>query len=209
MPIKNSILKVVLIAILFYVINNLIGFYLFIPNCFENKLFGKWVESLAYLILNFSFLTYLYFKFSKTINVNKSISSISAYSFIIGVFLTLIQTLIIFLKNGYLPKKNLQFDYFNIPYIFSRVILIPIIEEIIFRSIFFKILNEKNKIVITIVITSILFSLVHFPNIYQCIVTLVLGFISGLVYYKSNNILNSILLHIGLNSSVWLMRYLF
>ena len=203
---SRPIIKLIIFSILFYLINQIIGFYVLIPIFFKNINIGKWFESFAYFILYFIFLMIIFFRIRDNIKIKKSIKGYSF--FLIGVTLTFIQILIWYFINGYLPRKNLNFESNDLPYILSRTILIPILEELIFRLVFFKILIEKYSFLITISISSILFSLVHLPNINQCIVTLVLGFISGLVYFKSNNILNSILLHIGLNSSVMLMRYI-
>lgn len=83
-------------------------------------------------------------------------------------------------------------------YIFT-VIIGPINEELIFRRI---IIGEGRKYLpkhITLVISSVIFGLIHIHNINEVILVIpyiCTGTILGFIYYKSDNIITSSLLHI-------------
>lgn len=79
-------------------------------------------------------------------------------------------------------------------------ILVPIFEEILFRGIVFNKFNEKYNITISIILSAIIFSIIHFNPI-QMVYTLIMGILAAYIYLKTNSIWSSILLHIGLNSS--------
>lgn len=75
------------------------------------------------------------------------------------------------------------------------VIIAPILEEIIFRGIIMKgMLNGGSKLWVAILVSSLLFGLVH-GNPWQFAGAVLLGAVFGLVYYKTKTLLLPILLH--------------
>lgn len=78
-------------------------------------------------------------------------------------------------------------------------ILAPIMEEIIFRYGVFNKLKQKN-VTMALIVSSILFGLMH-GNIIQGGYAFILGFIIAYIYNKTNNLLDPILIHIGVNLS--------
>ena len=87
-------------------------------------------------------------------------------------------------------------------------------EELIYRSFFlgqfvsvFE--NEKNKWILSLVISSIIFGIYHFNNGTEAIITTAInGFIIGLVYLKTNrNIWAAYIAHAVANTIAFLMVY--
>ena len=75
------------------------------------------------------------------------------------------------------------------------VIMAPIFEEIVFRGIIMKgMLNKGVKPMKAIWISALVFGLVH-GNPWQFVGAVLLGFVLGLVYYKTKSLLLPILLH--------------
>jgi membrane protease YdiL (CAAX protease family) len=79
--------------------------------------------------------------------------------------------------------------------ILLAVVMAPIFEEIIFRGIIQKgLINKGVKPWKAILIAAIVFGLVH-GNPWQFVGAVLLGFVLGLVYYKTKSLLLPILLH--------------
>jgi membrane protease YdiL (CAAX protease family) len=85
------------------------------------------------------------------------------------------------------------------------VIAAPILEELIFRGIMLDGLLRKYSPIKSILISSLLFGLVHL-NPWQFIAGLFLGVFMGWVYYKSKSLSFTIIIHAAVNLSGFLMR---
>lgn len=110
------------------------------------------------------------------------------------------------------------FDFNRPRDIFSLLIIAPILEEFLFRFAYWEPFNRlfKSK-TLTLIINSLLFSLSHFvayfyvPEsfhdfvFYQSIYTLILGFLLGVTYIKTNNLLYPIFYHFYFNLGFYLM----
>lgn len=86
------------------------------------------------------------------------------------------------------------------------VIAAPILEESIFRGIMLDGLLKKYTPIKSILISSLLFGLVHL-NPWQFITGLFFGIFIGWIYYKSGSLSLAILIHFTANLSGFLMRY--
>lgn len=82
-------------------------------------------------------------------------------------------------------------------YLLVVVFMLPVIEEFLFRGLFFRMLSRKNRVVV-ICIQAFLFGIVHL-NPMQCIYTFVFGIVLGIVYQRTQNLLFPICMHIGFN----------
>lgn len=87
------------------------------------------------------------------------------------------------------PAKNLFFVYGEI----FTIIISPISEELIFRGIFLNRINKFYSIHFSIIISSILFAILHPPG--AIIAAFVFGMCMSIIYLKSNNILLPIFTH--------------
>lgn len=88
--------------------------------------------------------------------------------------------------------------------IISSGILGPILEELLFRGVVYNKLKKFNSIKKSMIITTIIFSIIHF-NIIDCIYTLFIGYILVYVYEKYKDIRYSIIIHISANIAVILL----
>ena len=85
--------------------------------------------------------------------------------------------------------------------IISSGIIGPILEELLFRGIVYNKLKEFNSIKKSMIISTIIFSLMHF-SIIDSIYTLFIGYLLVYVYEKSKNLKYPIIIHICINTSV-------
>ncbi len=110
-----------------------------------------------------------------------------------------------FLQNNVAePYQQLEFSNISIIYKgISAVILAPIFEELLFRKYMFTELLKKYSTSISIVISSVFFSLIHLPSYRNLLPTFIFGVISCLIYRKTKNIYYTIILHFLANLS-WL-----
>ena len=91
-------------------------------------------------------------------------------------------------------------DLLNFLYlVISGVMLVPIIEELIFRGVILNRLNNKVNFIYAIIISSVLFSLFH--GFGRLIPTFFFGLCMCVVYLKTNNITIPIIIHF-LNNAI-------
>lgn len=79
---------------------------------------------------------------------------------------------------------------------FAIMILLPISEEIFFRSYIQKGLQKKYDPLVSIGVSTTLFALLHLPNMYLSFLALFGGMISAILYHKSKSVGPSIQFHI-------------
>jgi len=85
------------------------------------------------------------------------------------------------------------------------VVAAPILEELIFRGIILDGLLKKYSPTKSILISSVLFGLVHL-NPWQFVTGLVIGIFSGWVYHKTRSLSFSIIIHAAANLSGFITR---
>ena len=78
--------------------------------------------------------------------------------------------------------------------VLNTVVIVPIIEEIVFRGLFYKLLRSYFSIVPSMLISSIIFSIVH-QNILVSIVLFSLGLILCYSYERNKSIIYPIVIH--------------
>ncbi|MBL7472076.1 CPBP family intramembrane glutamic endopeptidase [Robertkochia sediminum] len=89
--------------------------------------------------------------------------------------------------------------------IISLVLLGPVFEELFFRKMVFGRLYNKYSLNVSILVSSVCFSLIHLPGYRNLLPTFIFGIVSCLVYHKTHSILYSILLHVLANLSLVLL----
>ncbi len=82
--------------------------------------------------------------------------------------------------------------------LFGTVILVPIVEEILFRGVLLDQISDKIPSVLAILISSIAFSFFHNDYV-QMIYTFIMGMIFAITYLKVKNIFAPIIVHIIYN----------
>ena len=96
------------------------------------------------------------------------------------------------------------FDKSMIYRIIGVLIISPIFEELFFRKYLINNLLKENNRIITLIVSSICFALIHFETPNNLIPAFLFGIVSGLIFLKTKKIGYSILLHFICNS-LWLI----
>ena len=94
----------------------------------------------------------------------------------------------------------------SLTFLIGAIILGPIFEEIIFRGIFLRGLLFSYSPKYAIIISSVLFGIIHVQP-FQIWGAILLGLFFGLIYYKTQNIIITIILHSISNTSSFLNIY--
>ena len=90
----------------------------------------------------------------------------------------------------------------------SVVIVAPVFEELFFRKYLFVELYKKYSFRISIIVSSICFSLIHLPSYRNLIPTFLFGIICCIIYTKTKNILYTIILH-SISNLTWIFTILY
>ena len=152
---------------------------------------------IPYILLIFYTLTIIYLYKKNYIKEHK-LNNRKYFSLILlGISIAIFLNMIIFLL---LPSTNKV----AIPVYLSLIssgIIGPIYEEILFRYLLYNRLKSKYSIRKSILITTIIFALIHISSI-KIIYAFILGLILNITYEKYHNIIAPILIHIVANTTV-------
>lgn len=85
------------------------------------------------------------------------------------------------------------------------VFVAPVCEELVFRGLILGSLGVSMKKPIAVVISALLFSVVHLPSLIALGYTLLLGLVLGFVYLRTKSLIPCILLHVAFNASNYLL----
>ena len=221
---KFNITTAVIITVSYFVLSQVLSLSILLAELIhlENPILYRWCINLIPLFstLILFFIVILHFKNTKfhVIETRLSLSlPLLIVSILCGVFIVYIQTPLNYLYQ-YLPGVN-HFDGFNkevldfkiyfLPKFISSIILIPIIEEFIFRKLIFGNLILSNNILISIIYSSLLFASIHLPDVSQFYTTILGGSIAAILFYKSSNqIIYPIVFHVTWNLIVYLSRFI-
>lgn len=120
---------------------------------------------------------------------------------ITSIFMAVVLNLIMYLFNKLIPFTN-RYDSSSTKFymIISTGIIGPILEEYIFRGMVFNELKTFNTKKIALILTTILFALMH-TELSQIIYALIIGSYLIYLYTKTNDIKVSIMAHIAINIS--------
>jgi len=87
--------------------------------------------------------------------------------------------------------------------LFLMVVLAPIVEEIIFRGLLYRMLRERWGILVSVVVSAVFFSMVHHGLLVSP--QLIGGIIFALAYEWSRSLWVAIGLHMGANAAVYVL----
>ena len=127
----------------------------------------------------------------KTININRLLK----YLFLSFIVRIILEQAIIYIQ---VPTTDVQVPSTILEIFFeflATCIFAPIFEEIIFRFGLYKIINKKFNVLISILVTSIIFAVIHNYNIDGFIILLGISLIWHYSFYKTNNLIYPMLLH--------------
>jgi membrane protease YdiL (CAAX protease family) len=93
------------------------------------------------------------------------------------------------------------------------VIFAPICEETIFRFGFCESLMTKHKVLTTIIISTIIFTILHLYGVIDSIEVFYISILLSIIYFKTKNLIYSIIVHavnnlIAVTASFWLVSIL-
>jgi membrane protease YdiL (CAAX protease family) len=91
---------------------------------------------------------------------------------------------------------------------FRTVLIIPFLEEVLFRGVFQRNLTKKYNWKLAILISSFFFVMTHYGGIYEIIKFFGFSIIAGLIYYKTNSLMTCIIFHSLTNLGVALLYYI-
>ncbi|WP_394348169.1 CPBP family intramembrane glutamic endopeptidase [Saccharicrinis carchari] len=110
--------------------------------------------------------------------------------------------------NGVSEPYFHEFNSHHYYRLITALILAPVIEELIFRKYIFTSLLQRYSLRVAFLVSCILFSLMHMPQLTNLIPTFMLGAACCLVYIKTKRIIYPILLHftynLVINLFVWI-----
>lgn len=89
-------------------------------------------------------------------------------------------------------------NFYDIFYFFLMVIITPIIEEILYRGIILNLLLKKYSVIISLILSSLIFAFIHL-NFIGIGYLFLYGLLFGFAYYKTKSLFTSILLHFLIN----------
>lgn len=185
-------------------------------NIILNTVFGKGISFLVYYLLAmgvpFGIAHWLRRKRTGISKYDFSLSTIKIMV-LVSISIIAIQTGIVspivnslpmpeFMKKVFLElaNQNGAFSFIAI------VIAAPILEELIFRGIILNGLLRRYSPVKSIIISSVLFGIVHL-NPWQFMSALIIGTFSGWVYYKTKKLSLSIIIHFVNNLIAFIAMY--
>lgn len=184
---------------------SILSMILFSPvNILLNTITGKEISFLIYYLLAMGSTFWIaHLK-------RKKWTSVSGYNFDFGSakIIILVSIAIIAIQIGiispvasiipmpeFMEKVFLEFAKQNGVFSFIAIVVAaPILEELVFRGIILDGLLKRYSPIKSILISSILFGVVHL-NPWQFIAALIIGIFSGWVYYETKKLTLSILIH--------------
>ena len=212
MKIYKAILYTILLVVIWVIVELLV--LLPVKHFTENT-----ISSQLAIVLHIaaSIIAYLsvFFLFDIPKAVEKSLFKFKSINFklltplsvlLIGLFL--FDRLLWDLFNGILTEEKAFKNVFN-PQGFlnltftlqclSTIVISPIFEELFFRKLVFNQLLRPYSLTIAIIVSSALFSVIHFETPHNLLATFFGGLLFALVFYRTQNILYPIILHMGFN----------
>ena len=148
---------------------------------------------LPIILLIFYIITIIYLYKNNCLKEEKLNTKYYFPLILLGISLAISLNMLIFLK--YPPKTILKPTIITI---ISSGIIGPIYEELLFRYILYNRLKKKYSIKKSLLITTIIFALIHLSPI-KIIYAFILGLVINITYEKYKNILSPILIHTSAN----------
>lgn len=170
-------------------------------------------SALLMVVVTFIIFVIIFISIIRKMNINSFKSKIENNNlikvFALGMMIAIFFNAFIYMLNGVVHITD-GYKISNLPLmvtIVSSGIIGPILEELLFRGIVYNKLLEFNNHKKACVITSIMFSLMHFPNFITMIYTFFLSFIIIYLYDKYKALKAPITFHIGINTTMNVLIY--
>ncbi len=193
------------IALVFFAV---IGIVVYKLNGYESKAFYDFSSNnlgflISVIVMNLVFvLIFLFYKRKAEINYTKHLSALKIVCYIgIAVISYFLLYPVVLSFNKLFKIAPTAINISGIGYLysaFSRVIIPAICEELLFRGIIYKGLENKSK-QLAIWVSAIMFSIFHMSK-EQMLYPLLMGLLFGVIMAKENNIIYCIIVHITNNA---------
>ncbi|MEO1030023.1 MAG: type II CAAX endopeptidase family protein [Bacteroidota bacterium] len=218
-----KLLKYFFSLLLYVIAMELSAIWIFIPNSFniEYSEFFDLIQALIQLLIVLGFFFIAHRIILKTLFKIPKIKWTGLAS-LIGLSFAFLQTPLKLAYNYIMGTEyHIIYDFngfenHRIQYIISTILVIPIAEELFFRGFIQNKMHEEFKPITTVVMTSLLFALLHAPytNIVYAFyevesqflddwhlsyITFFGGLISGFFFFKTKSIIPSITFHMCWN----------
>ncbi|MFD2255540.1 CPBP family intramembrane glutamic endopeptidase [Luteolibacter algae] len=89
----------------------------------------------------------------------------------------------------------------------SACIIAPIAEEILYRGVLYRSLANKLGVLAAALVSSVIFSSLHFYDIYGLVSVATFGFVCALLYQSTGSLINVVALHMLYNASITLPEW--
>lgn len=110
-------------------------------------------------------------------------------------------------STNFQSVSDRQFDVNFYVGLFLYGVVSAFVEEVIFRGIIYNRLKRMFPIVLSIILTSVLFGIFH-GNIVQGIYATIMGFVLCIFYEKSNKFIYPLVVHMVANIGVYVLSYI-
>lgn len=158
------------------------------------------------LLSMFSVITYYYFVVKKKDKLlfqksrtRKIKRNVALSLFVLGLSSSVIVNSIYYLCLNNTSEYSMSLSFIeSIVYFVGIVLLVPIIEELLFRKVMLMGLKDITNSRVAIIISSICFGLIH-GNTFDFIYAFLMGIQFGIIYLILGNIIYPLMMHIGFN----------
>ncbi|MDR0907305.1 MAG: CPBP family intramembrane metalloprotease [Rikenellaceae bacterium] len=131
---------------------------------------------------------------------------------LLGLVLMLAGSVVLEPLLGLFPDK--YFDMMNEAIgsggwaILTAVVLAPVCEEMLFRGLILEYIKQKRGVAVAVVLSALIFGLVHAPILPQMVNAFVLGIMLGYVYVLTGSLVSVIIVHAANNALSYLIMEL-
>lgn len=184
----------------------------YVTAFFPNLLIQIVIILLIYMICT-SLVVYIYYQTAQKISLSKVLTSKILLSGIFGMLVgVLFQFFMIWLSHFVIQRTQIPFNMLNqLPIsqgnswlLLIPIVFVPIMEECVFRYSMINFLNQKLPVTFSILISSLLFALMHGEG--HILTYTGLGILFYFIYHYSKSLISPIIAHVGMNLVVILFN---
>ncbi len=197
-----SLVSTIIYFVLLQMLSLLLLSTLFMSNTLTLEEFF-WIEGFIYLISSLIFF-FIVFGFLRRRLDNFFFTKTEFKFYLIAVGFALF---VVFIQPNFWNRDVAVFHYYALPRAIKSVIFVPIIEELFFRGFLLGEMKKRYSTLVSLLVSSVLFSLIHLPNIEQSLFALIGGSFSAILFIISKSIYPSLVFHITWNFIVQLAYY--
>lgn len=199
---KSTLFLIIISYVLLFIIQGLLFLVLFVflKNKPETNNWGILITNISLILVIWGMFKIFNLKLNKQFKLPNI--KVLIYIILLAICFAIAYPLMSFLSFAInISNNSIKFTNFNLSletsssfYYFSIVFISPVLEEFYYRKIILNEISKKYNSFWAILISSILFSLMHMDYV-QCQISFLFGLLAGYLYLKTNKIEFTILLH--------------